>query len=185
MFKRAKKFEKKVPAQIQYLGELRDFITDVGRQYGVSERVINAFKLAIDEAGTNIIRHAYRDWEGFITVRMIIKEKSVTILLIDQGHTFDPTKVKDPDLRRYVDIGKKGGLGIFIIRRVIDKIDYFKTEEGNVLRLTKNRDLGRRQPFVIPEMGMSLRLRYSLAASILYSLVILILFFFDFRIHGE
>jgi serine phosphatase RsbU (regulator of sigma subunit)/anti-sigma regulatory factor (Ser/Thr protein kinase)/tetratricopeptide (TPR) repeat protein/transposase len=182
MFKRAKKSEKKVPAQIQYLGELRDFITDVGRQYGVSERVINAFKLAIDEAGTNIIRHAYRDWEGFITVRMIIKEKSVTILLIDQGHTFDPTKVKDPDLRRYVDIGKKGGLGIFIIRRVIDKIDYFKTEEGNVLRLTKNRDLRRRQPFVIPEMGMSLRLRYSLAASILYSLVILILFFFDFRI---
>jgi len=180
MFKRSKQFDKKVPAQIQYLGELRDFITEIGRQYGVSERVINAFKLAIDEAGTNIIRHAYRDWEGFITVRMIIHEKSVTILLIDQGHAFDPTKVKDPDLQRYVDIGKKGGLGIFIIRRVIDKIDYFKTEEGNVLRLTKYRDIKKRQPFVIPEMGMSMRLRYSLAASILYSLVIMVLFFFEY-----
>ncbi|MBN2104349.1 SpoIIE family protein phosphatase [bacterium] len=181
MFKRSKQFDKKVPAQIQYLGELRDFITEVGRQYGVSERVINAFKLAIDEAGTNIIRHAYRDWEGFITVRMIIRDKSVTILLIDQGHTFDPTKVKDPDLQRYVDIGKKGGLGIFIIRRVIDKIDYFKTEEGNVLRLTKYRDIKKRQPFVIPEMGMSMRLRYSLAASLLYFLVIVTLFVFDYR----
>ncbi|MBN1781823.1 SpoIIE family protein phosphatase [bacterium] len=172
MFSRAKKFDKKVPAQIQYLGELRDFITEMGRQFGVSERVINAFKLAIDEAGTNIIRHAYRDWEGFITVRMIIRDKSVTVLLIDQGHTFDPTKVKDPDLQRYVDIGKKGGLGIFIIRRVIDKIDYLKTEEGNVLRLTKYREAKKRQPFVIPEMGMSMRLRYSLLASIIVSIFI-------------
>lgn len=180
MFKRSKQFDKKVPAQIQYLGELRDFITEKGRQYGVSERVINAFKLAIDEAGTNIIRHAYRDWEGFITVRIIIRDKSVTILLIDQGHSFDPTKVKDPDLQRYVDIGKKGGLGIFIIRRVIDKIDYLKTEEGNVLRLTKYRDIKKRQPFVIPEMGMSMRLRYSLAASILYFFVIVFLFFFEY-----
>ena len=123
MFKKVKKKELKVPADIGNLGEMRDFITKVGRKYGVSENIINSFKMAIDEAGTNIIRHAYRDWEGFITVRMIIREQSVTVSLIDQGKTFDPRKVKNPDLDRYVNIGKKGGLGIFIMRKVIDDID--------------------------------------------------------------
>ena len=49
-------------------------------------------------------------------------------------------RVQDPDLDRYVKIGKKGGLGIFIMRKLLDEIDYRHTEEGNELRLTKFRD---------------------------------------------
>ncbi len=142
MFKSVVKEQLKVPAHIDYLADLRDFVTRIGKKYGFSDRVINAFKLAIDEAGTNIMRHAYRETggEGFITIRAIVKNNSLTICLIDQGKYFDPKHVKDPDLKRYVDIGKKGGLGIFIMRRLMDEIDYRKTEEGNELRLTKNRD---------------------------------------------
>jgi anti-sigma regulatory factor (Ser/Thr protein kinase) len=154
MFKRVIKEERKVPADINYLGEMRDFITHVGRKYGVSERIINAFKLAIDEAATNIIRHAYRDWDGFITVRMIVRNNNVTVSLIDQGHTFDLRKVRDPDLQRYVQIGKKGGLGIFIIRRVIDDIDYRKTIEGNELRLTKARDVTSKRAFLSSDISL-------------------------------
>ena len=142
MFKSVAKEQLKVPAHIDYLADLRDFVTRIGKKHGFSDRVINAFKLAIDEAGTNVMRHAYRDvgGEGFITIRAIVKTNSLTICLIDQGKYFDPKHVKDPDLQRYVDIGKKGGLGIFIMRRLMDEIDYRKTEEGNELRLTKNRD---------------------------------------------
>lgn len=142
MFKNVVKEQLKVPAHIDYLADLRDFVTRIGNKYGFSDRVINAFKLAIDEAGTNVMRHAYRDTggEGFITIRAIVKNNCLTICLIDQGKYFDPKHVKDPDLQRYVDIGKKGGLGIFIMRRLMDEIDYRKTEEGNELRLTKNRD---------------------------------------------
>ena len=142
MFKSVTKEQLKVPAHVDYLADLRDFVTRIGKKHGFSDRVINAFKLAIDEAGTNIMRHAYRHvgGEGFITIRAIVKANSLTICLIDQGKYFDPKHVKDPDLQRYVDIGKKGGLGIFIMRRLMDEIDYRKTEEGNELRLTKNRD---------------------------------------------
>jgi serine phosphatase RsbU (regulator of sigma subunit)/anti-sigma regulatory factor (Ser/Thr protein kinase) len=142
LFKSVTKEQLKVPAHIDYLADLRDFVTRIGKKHGFSDRVINAFKLAIDEAGTNVMRHAYRDvgGEGFITIRAIVKTSSLTICLIDQGKYFDPKHVKDPDLQRYVDIGKKGGLGIFIMRRLMDEIDYRKTEEGNELRLTKNRD---------------------------------------------
>lgn len=180
MLKRVIKEEYKIPADVNYLGEMRDFITRVGRRYGVAERIINAFKLAIDEAGTNIIRHAYRDWEGFITIRMVIQEKSVVVSMIDQGHTFDPNTVRDPDLRRYVEIGKKGGLGIFIIRRVIDGIDYRKTAEGNELRLTKNREISLRKRLLIPEISITMKTRFSLIASGILTSFVLVGFVWNY-----
>jgi anti-sigma regulatory factor (Ser/Thr protein kinase) len=177
MFKRIIKEECKVPADIKYLGEMRDFITHVGRKYGVSEGVINSFKLAIDEAATNIIRHAYRDWDGFVTLRMAIKNRDISVSLIDQGHTFDPRRVRDPDLQRYVDIGKKGGLGIFIIRRVVDAIDYRKTVEGNELKLIKHNSMFPRRRLHIPGAGLSLKIRYSVFASVIFTVAVVLLWF--------
>ena len=173
MFRGVKKGEWKFPAEIDYLGQMRDAITQFGRKFGVSERVINAFKLAIDEAGTNIIRHAYRDWPGEITVRMIIRQKTVTVSLIDQGHAFDLRNVQDPDLKRYVEIGKKGGLGILIIRRVIDTIDYRKTEEGNELRLTKSRSRTPRVNIAVPDLAFTMKTRFSLIASVVFTALVL------------
>ncbi|MCD6115650.1 ATP-binding protein, partial [bacterium] len=184
MFKKVRREEIKVPADMNYLAELRDFITQTGRKFGVSEQIINSFKMAIDEAGTNIIRHAYRDWEGYITVRIIIREKSVTVCLIDQGHTYDPRLSKDPDLKRYVDIGKKGGLGIFIIRRLVDEIDYHKTVEGNELKLTKLRDSGARPHLYMPALGFSMKTRFSLIASGVLTLILSTLFVINY-IHQE
>lgn len=142
MFKNITREQLKVPAHVDYLAELRDFVSRIGRKHGVPDKTINAFKLAIDEAGTNIVRHAYREFEepGFILLRVIVRKASITVSLIDQGKYFDPRGVKNPDLKRYVEIGKKGGLGIFIIRKLMDEIDYRKTEEGNELRLTKYRE---------------------------------------------
>ena len=185
MFKRVINEELKIPAEVDYLGDLRDFVTKVGRKYGVSETEINAFKLAIDEAGTNIIRHAYRDWQGFITLRMVVRDQSVTVSLIDQGHTFDPRKVKDPDLQRYVDIGKKGGLGIFIMRKVIDEIDYRKTEEGNELRLTKLRENTRRHRLMVPEVSVNMKTKFFLIATSVLSPVVIALFFWNFSQVGK
>ncbi len=140
MFANVEKQQIKVPAHIDYLGDLRDFVTQIGRKHKFSDKVVNAFKLAVDEAATNIIRHAYRTQEGLITIRAIVKKNSLTLSIVDQGTYFDPKRVKDPDLNRYIDIGKKGGLGIFIMRKLMDDIDYRKIEEGNELRITKFRD---------------------------------------------
>jgi len=140
LFKKVTKEQLRVPAHIDYLADLRNFVTQVGRKHRIPDKIIKAFKLAIDEAATNIIRHAYRGMEGeaFITMRAIVRRQSITVSLIDQGKYFDPQQIKEPDLQRYVQIGKRGGLGIFIMRRLMDDIDYRKTEEGNELRLTKN-----------------------------------------------
>ncbi|NOZ60123.1 MAG: SpoIIE family protein phosphatase [Calditrichaeota bacterium] len=184
MFKSVIKEEIQVPAHIDYLGELRNFVTKAGRKHGFSDTVINAFKLSIDEAATNIIKHAYRDWEGNIKMRVIIKKNSMTVLLIDQGKFFDPSRVKDPDLKRYVDIGKKGGLGIFIIRKLIDEIDYRHTEEGNELRLTKYRQTvtKKKKKLPTPTLPGSLKTRYTaIAAGILTTLLVLSYTYFFFH----
>ncbi len=179
MFKNVIKEQLKVPAHIDYLGELRDFVVRVGRKYGVSEKIINSFKLAIDEAGTNIIRHAYRDHDepGFILLRVIVRKASITVSLIDQGKYFDPRTVGSPDLKRYVDIGKKGGLGIFIIRKLMDEIDYRRTEEGNELRLTKYRVDEKKQgvkalPEKVKGIPLSLKAKYFIRTALAITLVI-------------
>lgn len=174
MFRKVITEECRVPADIKYLGEMRDFVTHVGRKYGVPERILNSLRLAVEEAGTNIIRHAYRDWEGFITLRVFIRRRDITVSLIDQGHTFDLRKVRDPDLRRYVDIGKKGGLGIFIIRKLVDAIDYRKMEEGNELRLIKHIPEIGKHFISLPGRNLPLKLRYALYSNIIFASILVI-----------
>lgn len=174
MLRRVEKEQLRVPAHLDYLGDLRDFVTQVGKKHRLADKMINAFKLAIDEAATNIIRHAYRDTDGFITIRAIVKKNALTIALIDQGTYFDPKRVKDPDLRRYIDIGKKGGLGIFIMRRVMDDIDYRRTEEGNELRITKYREAPQKKRLVraVTSVPLSLKAKYYSRAVAIVSLII-------------
>ncbi len=183
MFRSVAKEEIQVPAHIDYLGELRNFVTKAGRKHGFSDSIVNAFKLSIDEAATNIIKHAYRDWEGMIKMRVIVKKNSLTVLLIDQGKFFDPSRVQDPDLERYVQIGKKGGLGIFIMRKLIDEIEYRHTEEGNELRLTKYRDVEKKRKVIpYPSLSFSMKTKYSIiAASIMTSVVLIGYMYFFFQ----
>lgn len=138
MFKNVVKEEITIPAQMPYLRQLRDFIEDIGHKFNFNQKIVNSFKLVVDEACTNIIRHGYRDIKnGKITCRAIIRRLSLTIVIIDNGKSFDPRQVQDPDLNKYVSIGKKGGLGIFMMRKLMDDIKYNVTSRGNELRLTK------------------------------------------------
>ncbi len=130
----------KVPAHVSYLRVLRKFVTRICNRYGFSPSELYAFKASVDEACANIIEHGYEFKDGSITLKAIVKNNSLTIELIDQGKSFDPKLVADPELYQYVNDRKKGGLGIFIMKRLLDEIDYQQTKEGNVLRLTKFRD---------------------------------------------
>ncbi|MBN1560148.1 SpoIIE family protein phosphatase [candidate division KSB1 bacterium] len=180
MFRTVVKEELRVPGRVEHLGELRDFVTHVGRKFGFSERIINAFKLSIDEAATNIIKHAYRDWEGDITLRALAKRDSLTMVLIDQGKYFDPRQVNSPDLQRYVEIGKKGGLGIFIMRRLLDGIEYRKSEEGNELWMVKNRDEEKKKKLSFSAIPLSLKMRYWLYSLIIFTIILFVISLYNF-----
>lgn len=128
-----------IPARMGSLKNIRNFIAQIGLKYNLSSSDLYAFKASVDEACSNIIEHGYGFNDGSITAKAIISDHSLTIEIIDQGKTFNPNTLTKPDLQDYVQNGKKGGLGIFIMRRLLDEVDYQKTESGNVLRLTKYR----------------------------------------------
>ncbi len=177
MFKNVVKEEIIIPAQMPYLRQIRDFIEQIGKRFNFNQKIINSFKLVVDEACTNIIRHGYRDIKnGEITVRAIVRRLSLTIVIVDNGKSFDPRQVQNPDLDKYVSIGKKGGLGIFMMRKLMDDIKYNVTSRGNELRLTKTRErVERARPMMVWET-FTLRAKFSLITSIILTLVVIVSF---------
>ncbi|MGD9898883.1 MAG: SpoIIE family protein phosphatase [Calditrichaceae bacterium] len=185
MFKNVKKEEITIPAQMSYLVQIRDFVEHIGKKYRYDEKLVNSFKLVIDEACTNVIRHGYRDIKnGEITVKAIARRLSLTIVIIDQGRTYDPRQANTPDLAKYVDIGKKGGLGIMMMRKLMDDLQYAVTERGNEFRLTKKQEPPEESKFISKWRAFSLRAKYSLVASLILTVItvfIFSIFIFDVR----
>ena len=180
MFKDIIKEQIEVPAQMSYLLQVRDFIEKIGKKHKFSEKIVNSFKLVVDESCTNIVRHGYRDIKnGKIIIRAIVRRKSLTIVLIDRGKSFDPRSVAPPDLKRYVEIGKKGGLGILMMRKLMDDIKYNVTTTGNELRLTKVRDTESQNWFNASYDNLSLKTKFTLYSTMV--LVLLSIFGYSFQ----
>lgn len=103
-------------------------------QSGWEKKTVEEVLLAVDEALTNIIRHAYRGKSGKMTVDVDITGDKIEFVLEDRGEKFDPTQVPPPELPRQ----KPGGLGVHFIRTIMDQVIYEGQQaEGNRLRLIK------------------------------------------------
>ena len=128
-----------LPAQRQYVPEIKERITTLCKEFNFNYKDVNNLMIVLDEACSNIIRHAYKDKPegGDITFEIKVMEKGIYITVIDNGKGFDWKHFRTPNLNHYVDIGKKGGLGVWIIRKLTDKSDYKTTERGNELTLVK------------------------------------------------
>jgi serine phosphatase RsbU (regulator of sigma subunit)/anti-sigma regulatory factor (Ser/Thr protein kinase) len=177
MFRNVKKEEIAIPAQMSYMGQVRDFIEHIGTKYKYSDKIINSYKLVIEEACTNIIRHGYRDIKGGeISIKAIVRQQSLTIVIIDQGISYDPRQAQTPDLEKYIQIGKKGGLGIFMMRKLMDDVQYNITSRGNELRLTKQREETDIPQFRARWESLSMRTRYTIRASAIIAAIAISIF---------
>lgn len=131
-------YQLEVPAEERYLGEIRDFITKAAQDANFSVGELNNVKLSLDEACSNVVRHAYQGREtGTIKLDVRRRDGEMEIFVRDRGKSFDWKKSKTPDLNRYVEIGKRGGLGIWFIRKLMDETEYKTSRQENVLRLVK------------------------------------------------
>lgn len=137
---RATKYQKTVPASTEYLIEVREFVSKHARSHGFSEKQINDIRLAVDEACTNIIKHAYQfDDSKHFAIEMNFQDQNVTVLIIDQGAGFDPTRYHKPELKDQIKKKKRGGMGIYLIKSLMDEVTYSKVNDENVLRMKKIR----------------------------------------------
>ena len=128
-------------AKFEYLDEIRDFVGKVARKGGFSEKDIYNIQLATDEAASNIIEHAYEGVSnGVLDLKCGIVGDGITIILIDYGESFDPSAVPMPNLKADLSERKIGGLGIFLMRKLMDEVHYEPRKDGsNVLMMRKRR----------------------------------------------
>jgi len=103
---------------------------------GWEKKATEEVLLAVDEALTNVIRHAYQGKPGKMTVSVKVTGDRIEIVIEDLGKKFDPTQVPSPELPRH----KPGGLGVHFIRTIMDQMVYdHEYLEGNRLRLIKHK----------------------------------------------
>lgn len=130
-----------VSNETKNLATVRDFVAKTLEEAGAPTQCVRQVVLAVDEAVSNIIRHAYKEFsEGTRTIDITIltHRHCVEILLRDSGKEFDPQKYKDPDIQEQVRKRRKYGLGLFLIRKVMDEVNYvFRSGVENVLRMVK------------------------------------------------
>jgi len=131
--------KKPFPGQFGSLAEISAYIIQAGKQAGLDESQIYEVQLAVDEAATNIIEHAYRHTEnGIIEVSYEILPNGLKVIMIDQGETFNPDIVPEPLFTTDIESVKPRGLGLYIMRKVMDEVSFeFKTGDGNILTMVK------------------------------------------------
>jgi anti-sigma regulatory factor (Ser/Thr protein kinase) len=122
-----------VDARLESLSTISDFIFSAAMQSDIKQD-INKMQLAVDEACTNIMKHAYSSQGGLITIYFERNDNTVVITIRDHGKPFDPSVVPPPDLEAGVEKRQVGKLGLHFIRELMDEVNYdFDPEEGNTL----------------------------------------------------
>jgi serine/threonine-protein kinase RsbW len=129
------------PAKFDFLDEIRDFVGSIARQGGFSNKDVYNIQLATDEAASNIIEHAYQGvTDGVLDLSCGMKEDVIKIVLIDYGEPYDPSSITMPDIKADLSERKIGGLGIFLMRKLMDEVHYEpRTDKSNVLTMIKRK----------------------------------------------
>lgn len=131
----------KYSADFNNLEAIRDFVGEAAEQAGFSGREMYAIQLAADEACSNVIEHAYADIpDGVIEITCEVKDGQITIVVHDHGKEFDISSVRKPNLSRDLSEREVGGLGVYLIHRLMDEVHFSSSKEtGNTLTMIKRK----------------------------------------------
>ena len=118
--------------------EFRNFVEDACRKAGADDSVCFDLKLVVDEACSNIVVHGYEGLTpGPIGLSFAVSGDEIVITITDQAPPFDPKDAPIPDLDAPASERRPGGLGWYLIRELVDRIEYEPLKSGNRLTLVK------------------------------------------------
>lgn len=137
-----------VPSSTENLALIREFVAAIGEQAGFSENETARLALAVDEACTNVIEHAYNNEATHeVTVRVTVDEDEIVFEVIDRGKGFDPTQAPVLPVEELIRQRRSGGLGLRLIRSIMDDVQYrIVPGEMNELKMVKKRRPGGSPP---------------------------------------
>lgn len=128
----------KVGSSTSNLVAVRDFVERYAREAGFPESTVGEFKLAVDEACTNVIEHAYcGDASCSIELSITITPQYFTVVIRDEGEAFEPASYQAPSLVDLVHQRRDGGFGVHLMRKLMDRVEYRRRGRFNEVALTK------------------------------------------------
>jgi anti-sigma regulatory factor (Ser/Thr protein kinase) len=124
--------------EIEEISKLPLFIEELGDELGLSPELIFNLNLVLEEAISNVVLYAYpKEEHEIITLTAKKIENQLIFILTDSGKEFDPTQIPDADITLSAEERSIGGLGIFLIRQIMNRVEYQRIEGKNVLTLGK------------------------------------------------
>ncbi|MBP7652906.1 ATP-binding protein [Candidatus Dependentiae bacterium] len=133
-----KKYEYVLKNDIAELDKLAAIIEELSEKYNINPKISYAINLSLDELVTNIISYGYHDdKEHLIKLDFIFDDKTIKIVLVDDGKEFDPLKMPVPKTDIPLEERKIGGFGIYFVRKSMDDVFYERKENKNFLTITK------------------------------------------------
>jgi anti-sigma regulatory factor (Ser/Thr protein kinase) len=127
-----------LPSGTEFLATIRDTTRRVAELAGLDEAVAGQVALAVDEAATNVIEHAYRGRaDRRVELRYTLAGSEFRVEIVDDGAPVDPQALPEVDLNRYASERRRGGLGVHLMGRIMDAVTFRRTTDGNVCCLVK------------------------------------------------
>lgn len=131
----AESVELTVPADSAALAAVQSALEVFCEVHAVGPRPAYVLSLVVEELVANVINHAYRGMRaGPVRVRIAADESAISGEISDDGPPFDPTAAEAPDVEANLDDRPIGGLGVHIVRTLVDAIDYARDRDSNVVR---------------------------------------------------
>ncbi len=132
------KTELRINSSTDNLSEVREFILASWVSYGHDAKDGLKVALSVDEACTNIIKHAYHNSSnGVIKIAVNNQKKKFIIKIKDNGSHFNPNEVPEPNIPERQKNRKGGGLGMFLMKKLMDEVSYKSNGKSNQLILVK------------------------------------------------
>lgn len=134
-----KRYRLRLLSQTENLEIVRTFVGHIARRVGFDDEDATKIEMAVDEACSNVIKHAYeRDAHKPMDIAVQIDYDKLTVVVTDHGKGFDPSSIKMPDMKEYLAELRVGGLGIYLMRTLMDEVTYdIKPGVRNQVRMVK------------------------------------------------
>lgn len=127
-----------VSASTDQIAAVRNFVANHAANAGFTRDDVDDIRLAVDEAYTNVIKHAYNfDASKLVNIKVSYNEKEFLITIADEGRSFNPDTYREPNIKERIMLRKRGGVGVFLIHKLMDHVEYRKHGLQNEIVMSK------------------------------------------------
>jgi anti-sigma regulatory factor (Ser/Thr protein kinase) len=130
------------PAVPDSVPEICQWVYDTARSAGFPKGEAERWELALEEVAINIVRYAYGDGPvGTIEIEVRLASSGMSVQISDTGQSFNPLAAPEPKIGAALEEREIGGLGIYLARKVVDRVQYERRDGKNILTLSKQLSL--------------------------------------------